>query len=183
MVVAIGASAAASAAVSYFGLAFPERVGGAQIGPVTDFEKDHPGAGYGVRYLQQGWVIDVYIYDRGVASIPTDVESDTVKNELRSAQRYIYAAQAQGAYSDVKAIGGSVIKDGQGRPRFLCVYFTLVRQNMGTADSYACVTSWNNKFVKFRLTTAQNPGSSDDLSRFLRGWMTVLWPLKCIVAS
>jgi len=172
----LGAVAAGNAAVTYFGLAFPDRVGGATLGSVTDFEKDHPGGGYGVRYLRQGWVIDVYIYDAGVKSIPTDVESDIVKNELRSAQRGIYAAQAKGVYSEVKGIGGSVIKDEQGRPRFSCVYFTLMRQNTGTADSYTCLTGWNKKFVKFRLTTAQNPGSSGELSRFLQGWMSVLWP-------
>ena len=52
--VVLGAMTAGRAAVTYFGLTFPDRIAGATVGPVTDFEKDKPGLGYALKYQLPG---------------------------------------------------------------------------------------------------------------------------------
>jgi hypothetical protein len=45
-------------------------------------------------------------------------------------------------------------------------------------DSFLCLTSWNGKFLKFRMTTAHRDGSNDDVRHFLGPWITLLWSGK-----
>ncbi len=71
---------ALAAAPVFFGLRFPDTVAGFRRGAITDFEKDHPGLGYGVRYSGNGWAIDVFIYDDGYKDLP-----DSLSAELWSA--------------------------------------------------------------------------------------------------
>ncbi len=174
--IALGATAASRAAVTYFGLTFPDRVAGATLGPVTDFEKDHPGLGYGVRYQQQGWAIDVYIYDDGIKPIPDDLGAEVHKKQIDQAQGDIFEMQKSGRYSGVKLTRSHVIKDRSGRTRFLCRDFTFAREKTGKVDSYLCLTGWNNKFVKFRLTTLHRADSAGEAKRFMDAWIGVLWP-------
>ncbi len=174
--VVLGATAASRAAVTYFGLTFPDRIAGATLGPVTDFEKDHPGLGYGVRYRQQGWAIDIYIYDDAIKSIPDDLSAEVHKTQLQQAQGDIFEMQKRGTYAQVKLVGSHVIKDRSGRTRFLCEDFTFVRPGTGNVDSYLCLTGWHNKFVKFRLTTLHRAGSGSEAKRFMDAWIGVLWP-------
>ncbi len=166
----------AKAAVSYFGLTFPDRIADAQIGPTRDFETEHPGLGYGVRYQKPGWAIDIFIYDLGRTSIPADVGSDVLKAQLEQAQGDVFEQQRRGVYSQVKVTGSHTIKDKGGRDRFLCDDFSYVRQPEGSVDSFLCVTGWNNKFVKFRLTTRHAARSAAEARRFIEGWLEVLWP-------
>jgi len=63
-VLLLGAVATAgAAALTLFGLTFPERVADATLGSSRDFETENPGLGYGVRYEKPGWGIDMFIYD------------------------------------------------------------------------------------------------------------------------
>jgi len=48
LVVALAAPASAQAS-RYYGSRFPDNVAGVPRGEVIDFEKDHPGLGYGAR--------------------------------------------------------------------------------------------------------------------------------------
>ena len=43
-------------------------------------------------------------------------------------------------------------------------------------DSFLCLTGWNNKFVKFRLTTRHDPRSGGEVRRFMEAWLKILWP-------
>ena len=72
-------ASAGAAALTFFGLTFPEKVADAKIGPARDFETSDPGLGYGVKYEKPGWAIDVFIYDLGRKSIPDDIDSDVLK--------------------------------------------------------------------------------------------------------
>jgi hypothetical protein len=166
----------AGAAVSFFGLTFPDRVADAQIGPTHDFETTNPGLGYGVRYQKPGWAIDVYIYDLGRAAIPDDVESDALKGQVAQAQGDVFQQQEKGNYAQVGVTGTRLMKDARGQARFRCEDFTYVRKNEGSVDSFLCLTGWNNKFVKFRLTTRHDPRSAAEAQRFMQGWFKVLWP-------
>jgi hypothetical protein len=47
---------------------------------------------------------------------------------------------------------------------------------LGKVDSFLCLTSWNAKFLKFRLTTAHASGTASDARRFMKAWLPVLWP-------
>ena len=101
----LAAIATARAAITYFGLTFPDRVGDASIGPTRDFQTEHPGLGYGVRYQKPGWAVDIFIYDLRRASIPADVGSDVVKAQLGQAQGDVFEQQRRGVYSQVKMTG------------------------------------------------------------------------------
>ncbi len=176
MALAVLAMECASAATSFDGLTFPDQVGGAQLGQTEDFESRRAGLGYGVSYQKPGWAIDIYIYDLGLSSIPDDATSEVVKAQLKKASGDILALEKRGAYADVRHTGSFVIKGSDGRARFGCEDFTYLRQDMGKVDSYLCVTGWQNKFIKFRLTTAHDAGSAAAARRFMQAWLPVLWP-------
>ena len=88
----------------------------------------------------------------------------------------MFEQQRRGVYSEVKMTGAYTIKDSAGRGRFLCEDFSYVRQPEGSVDSFLCVTGWNNKFVKFRMTTRHGPRSGAEARRFVEAWLKVLWP-------
>lgn len=173
VVVAFGA---AKSAVSFYGLTFPDRIGNAAIGRTQNFESEHRGLGYGVSYQKPDWVIDIYVYDLGRSSIPEDVNSEVLKAQLKEAQGDIFELEKRGAYTNVKRTGSFLIKDHRGRARFTCDEFSYTRPDMGQVDSYLCLTGWRDKFIKYRLTTAQRAGSAVDAKRFMAAWLPVLWP-------
>src|SRR5258707_399293 len=149
----LGAITASRAAVTFLGLTFPDQVAGAQLGSTNDFEISAPGWGYGVRYRQEGWAIDIYIYDRGRTSIPDDLESDVLKSELKEAQNEILELQRRGSYAKVELLRDYAMSDRRGRDRLLCSDFAYVHEKAGNVDSFLCLTGWHDKFVKFRLTS------------------------------
>ena len=174
--IVLATAVAARAAVTYFSLTFPERVAGAELGPVTDFESSHPGFGYGVRYRQAGWTIDLYIYDQGRAAIPDGPASEVMKDQLKQGQNDILELERQKKYARVEWLRTYVLNDRAGQEKIACSDFVLVHERTGKADSFLCLTGWRNKFVKFRLTTAQRPGSTDEAAKFVEAWIPVLWP-------
>jgi hypothetical protein len=174
--IVLGTMAAAWAAVTYFGLTFPDRVGGAKIGPTVDYEKTNAGLGYSVEYLQPGWKINIYIYDMGRASIPDDLKSEVLQSQLKQAQGDILELQRRGTYAKVELLRDTVMSDRRGRARLLCSDFGYVHETMGNVDSFLCLTGWNNKFVKFRLTRAHHDGSPGEAKQFLEAWLGILWP-------
>jgi hypothetical protein len=175
-VLVLGALATARAGETYFGLTFPDRIGDARIGSTRDFETTDPGLGYGVKYEKPGWAIDVFIYDLRRSSIPDDLDSDVLKAQVAQAEGDVFEQQKRGNYANVKVTGSYVIKDPRGQPRFLCEDFSYLRQNVGNVDSYLCITGWNNRFVKFRLTTVHGTRPPAEARRFVESWLKVLWP-------
>jgi hypothetical protein len=169
-------TSAGAAALTFFGLTFPERVADATIGSTRDFETEHPGLGYGVKYEKPGWSIDVFVYDLRRPSIPDDVGSEMVKAQVKQAEGDVFEQEKRGAYKQVKVTGSYVINDSSGRGRFLCEDFSYVREPEGAVDSFLCVTGWHNKFVKYRLTTRPSPRSSAESRRFVEAWLKILWP-------
>jgi len=167
---------AAHAAVTYFGLTFPDAVAGARLGKVTDFEKTDPGLGYGVRYEKPGWIIDIYLYDDKVGPIPADLDSDVVQRQLKQAQGDIAELQRRGTYANVLLKRSYVLRDAAGQPRFLCADYTFMRKDMGNLDSVLCLTTWNGRFVKFRLTVAEHADSAREAAAFVTAWTGMLWP-------
>ena len=57
-----------------YGLSIPDRVGSLVYARTIDFESKSPGLGYALRFGDQpGWMVDVYLYDLGLKTIPSDV--------------------------------------------------------------------------------------------------------------
>lgn len=170
--VVLAGAAAAQQSAAYFGLKFPRAIGGAQIGEPHDFESKNPGLGYSVNYRLPGGWIDVYIYDLRQASIPDDATSEPVRGQLLQATKDVF--NRKGA-TNIKAKLRYALLDDTARVRFLCTSF--IYSDKGTPlDSYLCVTSWKNKFVKFRMSTRRRAGSDAVFHDFMKAWIPVLWP-------
>src|SRR4029078_1287294 len=152
------------ASVSVFGLKAPDEIEGFTLNDSTNFEKIKPGDGYGLDYSQSGWKLDVFIYDLKRAAIPEDPRSAIVRAEFERVRADAFLAQPRGLYAQVYLRRNFTIDDASKRTRFQCAAFHLTRDGAKPQDGYLCVTSWNNKFVKLRLTTLSDL-NTDDISR------------------
>jgi hypothetical protein len=163
------------ASVSVFGLKAPEEIEGFTLNDSTNFEKIKPGDGYGLDYSQSGWKLDVFIYDLKRAAIPDDAKSAIVRAEFERARTDAFLAQPRGIYAQVYLRRNFTIDDGAKRTRFQCAAFHLTRDGAKPQDGYLCVTSWNNKFVKLRLTTLADNNTEAAARKFVNAWIPVLW--------
>jgi hypothetical protein len=163
------------ASVSVFGLKAPEEIEGFTLNDSTNFEKIRPGDGYGLDYSQSGWKLDVFIYDLKRAAIPEDAKSAIVRAEFERVRADAFLAQPRGLYAQVYLRRNFTIDDTAKRTRFQCAAFHLTRDGAKPQDGYLCVTSWNNKFVKLRLTTLSDGNTEAAARKFVNAWIPVLW--------
>ena len=154
------------ASVNVFGLKAPEEIEGFTLNDSTNFEKIRPGDGYGLDYSQSGWKLDVFIYDLKRAAIPDDAKSAIVRAEFERARADAFLAQPRGLYAQVYLKRNFTIEDGAKRTRFQCAAFHLTRDGAKPQDGYLCVTAWNNKFVRLRLTTLSDDKVAGALAAF-----------------
>jgi hypothetical protein len=165
----------AIAPVNVFGLRAPEEISGFTLNDSTNFEKIRPGDGYGLDYSQSGWKLDVFIYDLKRAAIPDDARSAIVRAEFERARAEAFLAQPNGIYAQVYLRRNFTIDDAGRRTRFQCAAFHLTRDGAKPQDGYLCVTAWNNKFVKVRLTTLADNNTEPAARKFVAAWIPVLW--------
>jgi hypothetical protein len=165
----------AIAAVTVFGLRAPEEIAGFSLNDSTNFEKIKPGDGYGLDYSQSGWKLDVYIYDLRRNAIPDDAKSAIVRAEFERSREDVFLAAPRGLYAQVYLRRNFTIEDTGKRTRFQCAAFHLTRDGARPQDGFLCVTSWNNKFIKFRLTTLSDKDSESAARKFVAAWIPVLW--------
>jgi len=163
------------ASVNVFGLRAPEEIEGFTLNDSTNFEKIKPGDGYGLDYSQSGWKLDVFIYDLKRAAIPDDAKSAIVRAEFERARADAFLAQPRGLYAQVYLRRNFTIDDNAKRTRFQCAAFHLTRDGAKPQDGFLCVTSWNNKFVKLRLTTLSDTGTETTARKYVGAWVPVLW--------
>ena len=163
------------ASVNVFGLKAPEEITGFTLNDSTNFEKIRPGDGYGLDYSQSGWKLDVFIYDLKRAAIPDDAKSAIVRAEFERARADAFLAQPRGLYAQVYLRRNFTIDDAAKRTRFQCAAFHLTRDGAKPQDGFLCVTAWNNKFVKLRLTTLSDNNTEADARKFVTAWIPVLW--------
>jgi hypothetical protein len=159
-----------------YGLTIPDRVAGLPREAPVDYETTNPGLGHSVQFIRPGWRIDVYIYDARQTSIPDDPRSAPVKRQLDEARLDILEMQRRGAYSDVEVKSDYAI-ERHGATRFVCVALSY-RHNRAKADvdSYACVSAWNNKFIKIRMTAGRDAATAAEARSFVEAWIDLLWP-------
>lgn len=161
--------------VTLLGLEFPEKIAGTKIGSHRNFEATEPGLGHGIEYTAGGWKINVYIYDLKKTGIPEDPKSVVVSSQFEQARGDIFAAGERGLYKDVAIRKTFLLSDLAGRPRFQCGAFTFVHSKAGEVDSYLCLTGWQGKFVKFRMTVARDDSSESRFRLYMGAWIAHLW--------
>lgn len=179
-VIAVLVSAVAASAQeklkSVYGLPIPDRVGSLVYGRSIDFESKSPGLGYALRFGgQPGWMVDVYLYDLGIKSIPADAESDVIKSQLAQARGDVFELAKRGTYANVTDKGDFSVP-ATGKPRFICSSFGYLRGERVDMDveSYLCLSSWNDKFVKIRMTAPKGMMSRSDATSFVQAWTVLL---------
>jgi hypothetical protein len=118
-------------------------------------------------YSQSGWKLDVFIYDLKRAAIPDDAKSAIVKAEFERARAEAFLAQPRGLYAQVYLRRNFTIDDAAKRTRFQCAAFHLTRDGAKPQDGFLCVTSWNNKFVKLRLTTLSDTNTETAARKYV----------------
>jgi hypothetical protein len=160
--------------VTVFGLRAPEEISGFSLNDSTNFEKSKPGDGYGLDYSQSGWKLDVFVYDLKRVAIPEDVTTAIVKAEFERSRAEAFMAQPRGIYNQVYLRRNFTIDEPANRPRFQCAAFHLTREGAKPQDGFLCLTSWNNKFVKLRLTTLSGNGTESEARKYVSAWLPVL---------
>ena len=163
-----------AASVTVNGLKAPEEVGGFRLNDTANFERNKPGEGYGLDYSQPGWKLDVTVYDLKRSAIPADAKSAIVRAEFERVREDTFLAHPRGLYAQVYLRRNFIIEDG-GRTRFQCAAFHLTRDGAKPQDGYLCVTSWNNKFIKFRMTSLSDRDNEAVARRHMAAWIPVLW--------
>jgi hypothetical protein len=159
-----------------YGLSIPDRVGSLDYRQTIDFESKAPGLGYGLRFTgPPGWMADVYLYDLGLKTIPADAGSDVIKQQLGQARNEVFALGQRGAYAKVSGKGDFAIPE-TGKARFICTSFGYFRGDRVDieVDSFLCLSSWNNKFVKIRMTGPKGTISRSDATDFATAWSALL---------
>jgi hypothetical protein len=86
-----------------------------------------------------------------------------------------FLAQPRGLYAQVYLRRNFTIDDAAKRTRFQCAAFHLTRDGAKPQDGFLCVTSWNNKFVKLRLTTLSDNNTETTARKYVSAWVPVLW--------
>jgi hypothetical protein len=153
---------------TFHGLTFPEMVEDAVYYGSTDHEATAPGFGYSAAYFRPGWEMTVYIYDRGLSVIPNDVESGPMREEFDDSKKAIELGEVVEFRREfVASLGG---------PKFLCASYTIKSASGGEVETLLSVTTFKNKFVKFRVSGARSVMSDIEAQEFVAAWATILWP-------
>lgn len=159
-----------------YGLSIPDRVGSLVYGRTVDFESRSPGLGYALRFAgRPGWMVDVYLYDLGLKTIPAGAESSIVRDQLVQARGDVFELGKRGTYAKVTDKGAFAVP-AVGKPGFVCSSFSYLRGDRLDIDveSYLCLSSWNNKFVKVRMTAPKGTLSRLDATDFVQAWIELL---------
>ena len=160
--------ATAQETVSFFGFNFPLRIGALTRGDVTNFEKDNPGLGYGIRYTAPGQRVDIFVYSLGKRQIDEDVFSLDQNEELTRAIADVYRAKERGLYRNVVE-GAEFESPAVKNPFFRCRAFVIDRGEGRVEDSALCLGARNDKFFKVRISSSPPaPGIAERSDQLLR---------------
>jgi hypothetical protein len=144
--------------VSFYGLSFPPQIGALTRAETTNFEKDTPGVGYGIRYTAEATRVDIFVYDLGKRSISWDVFHPDQKEEFQTSIQAIHRAKDRGLYRSVKE-GEEFETPAVKNPFFRCKVLIIDRGEGRVEDSVLCLGARNDKFFKTRIAFT-SPGSN-----------------------
>jgi hypothetical protein len=111
-----------------------------------------PGDGYSVAYQsKERFTITVYVYNRGLKSIPDDLKSKEVGNEMTGARDAIKEAVRQGYYQEVTDGETGETTLGKDGPKVLFAKLSIKAQGR-TSHSEIYVMPFRNHFIKLRIS-------------------------------
>lgn len=141
---------------------FPQKIGPAELIGVEDFEAKDPGMGKAGRYKFQGWTMGVYVYDKKRSDIAPASNPAQAKAELDTAAGELIEVKRLGHYTRLDE--GTAFAIPPTQPIFWCRAFTAqLAAKAGAAqqpafDTYTCVTTSKQRFVKLRITSTTPAG-------------------------
>ena len=147
------------------GLDFPERLGDFTLKGRTQF----PQASQGASIVYQGKDVRgaVYVYDAGLASIPTGVGSPVIHKHFQETTAALQHASKEGsAKASVTQVKGSTISAFKGcGPQFMW-RSDRIEMDGQSVITRTYLTGYNNRFVKLRVTHPR--GGDQDAEQFVQ---------------
>ena len=161
----------------------PLTLGLSKRGEIKDFEATNPGLGQAVQYALPGWRNTLFVYDLKRTDIPEAADAAVIAPQLAQAAADILTLKQRGDYADVEEGLAFTVPSGA-NARFHCKSYVLksptplggVKSATSEFDSYLCVTTWRQKFVKARLTTARRPAAAREAAAFIAALDQALKP-------
>lgn len=157
------------------GYTFPVAVLDFRRSSVHDFEPQHPGLGFAVGYQSETLRVTVYVYDGGATGIGEGSKTPAVARELDQAYADMRKAVEQGAYQ----AGARYEAAGEGDvawPDVPVAYrYRALDLIAGSSRrrSYLFLTGLRGKFLKLRITAAQDIADVDRETRAFLKALTV----------
>ncbi len=135
------------------GFVFPDHFAEMDKGKVTDYEKDHPGLGVSASYDAPGITLTIYLYDMGMKSISSDLNSAVFTEHFEQVVGEVIQAENRGVYSSVMRLSEAEVflSSTQTGPRALAASFSYV-QNGRERLSKLYLTGYKDHFLKVRFT-------------------------------
>lgn len=125
---------------------------GWEKGEIVTYPK--PELGYSLPYKSsEGGTVTIYIYNGGNKEISSDLNNQTIKNEMERSKNEIQKVGELGYYDDVKLIKDDTVKLGgeSGKVESLRSLFNFsIRGTDVTSEIY--LFSYHNNFIKIRAT-------------------------------
>lgn len=149
---------------------FPERVAGLTLSGRTVFPDK--GAGSVIAYESAGLRGAVYVYDGGIANIPTGAASPVLSRHFLETTGALGAAVKERNESAPVPIGSATISSFQGcGPQFMWRAFRI-RVGDASATTRTYLTAMHGRFVKLRVSFADSSAggrqAADDFVQEIR---------------
>jgi hypothetical protein len=122
------------------GLVFPFEIGWLHFEKGANVERDAPGLGHSLNYRAPGIICSLYVYDKGLASVPDDVADAVVQGEFEEAAKDIATHRP-----DFEAVSDQPPPS----PDCLERYY---RVGEGQQASLLWMTTSRGRFIKARVT-------------------------------
>jgi hypothetical protein len=139
------------------GLVFPFEIGWLHFDKGEDVERESPGLGHSLNYRAPGIICSLYVYDKGLASIPDDVTDAVVQGEFEEAARDIATHRP-----DFEAVSDQPPPE----PDCLERYY---RVGEGQQASLLWMTTSRGRFIKVRVTWVRDHFIDEAAMTFLAG--------------
>ena len=138
------------------GIGFPAAIGSLRRWGVVSFAERDPGLGIAVRYTtNKGCRGDIFVYNLGLAEIPSDPDDQVIAQQLQQALGDIRTQERTGTYQDVSVQRSEVAHlGGAGSPKVRHAVLSYVERGK-REESHLYVTGYKNHFIKIRFTFAE----------------------------
>jgi hypothetical protein len=153
------------------GIIFPDQLAGMDKGKITNYEKEHPGLGVSIGYYAPGITFTIYLYDMGMKTVPSDLESPVFRKHFEQVAGDVIRAGESGLYSNVVKLSEETIflRPSQEGRRALSASFTFTL-NGRDRISYLYLMAHKNYFLKVRFTYEKSiqTAAESTLKQFLQ---------------